>query len=184
MTSFPSEFAQYVGRVRQFERIDWAVYVAWVGLMLGWCLRRAASYSWATRTAQRSPPSPGGCRSARSFSRSASRSTRLGTAPSTRQKSRAPRAWCTASPSCAASRAACFCAGPIGGTTSDPGARAHAALALVQPDRRSLPLAPLPAQILGPREMWSHVGILAGHSIMMTAWWVGSFKATAASLKP
>ena len=35
MTSFPSEFAQYVGRVRQFERVDWAVYVAWVGLMLG-----------------------------------------------------------------------------------------------------------------------------------------------------
>jgi len=35
MTSFPSELAQYVGRVRQFERIDWAVYVAWVGLMLG-----------------------------------------------------------------------------------------------------------------------------------------------------
>jgi hypothetical protein len=35
MTSFPSEFAQYVGRVRQFERADWVVYVAWVGLMLG-----------------------------------------------------------------------------------------------------------------------------------------------------
>ena len=35
MTSFPSELAQYVGRVRQFERIDWAVYVAWIGLMLG-----------------------------------------------------------------------------------------------------------------------------------------------------
>jgi len=35
MTSFPSELAQYVGRVRQFERVDWAVYVAWVGLMLG-----------------------------------------------------------------------------------------------------------------------------------------------------
>jgi len=35
MTSFPSEFAQYVGRVRQFERVDWVVYVAWVGLMLG-----------------------------------------------------------------------------------------------------------------------------------------------------
>jgi hypothetical protein len=35
MTSFPSEIAVYVGRVRQFERGDWAVYVAWVGLMLG-----------------------------------------------------------------------------------------------------------------------------------------------------
>ena len=35
MTSFPSELARYVGRVRQFERIDWVVYVAWIGLMLG-----------------------------------------------------------------------------------------------------------------------------------------------------
>jgi uncharacterized membrane protein YoaK (UPF0700 family) len=35
MTSFPSELARYVGRVQQFERRDWAVYVAWVGLMLG-----------------------------------------------------------------------------------------------------------------------------------------------------
>lgn len=35
MTSFPSEVATYVGRIRQFERIDWSVYVGWVGLMLG-----------------------------------------------------------------------------------------------------------------------------------------------------
>lgn len=33
--SFPSELAVYVGRVREFSRIDWLVYVAWVGLMLG-----------------------------------------------------------------------------------------------------------------------------------------------------
>ncbi len=31
--SFPSEVAVYVGRVREFERVDWQVYVAWVGLM-------------------------------------------------------------------------------------------------------------------------------------------------------
>jgi hypothetical protein len=35
MTSFPSEVAIYVGRIRQFERNDWGVYVGWVGLMLG-----------------------------------------------------------------------------------------------------------------------------------------------------
>lgn len=35
MTSFPSEVAVYVGRVRQFERTDWLVYVGWVGLMMG-----------------------------------------------------------------------------------------------------------------------------------------------------
>lgn len=35
MTSFPSEVAVYVGRIRDFERADWTYYVAWVGLMLG-----------------------------------------------------------------------------------------------------------------------------------------------------
>jgi hypothetical protein len=35
--SFPSEFAVYVGRLREFRRHDWAVYVAWVGLMVGLC---------------------------------------------------------------------------------------------------------------------------------------------------
>jgi hypothetical protein len=35
MTSFLSEVGVYVGRVRQFDRTDWAVYLGWVGLMLG-----------------------------------------------------------------------------------------------------------------------------------------------------
>jgi hypothetical protein len=34
-SSFLSEVAVYVGRVREFERIDWLVYLAWVGLMFG-----------------------------------------------------------------------------------------------------------------------------------------------------
>jgi hypothetical protein len=29
--------AIYIGRIRQFRRVDWIVYVAWVGLMLGLC---------------------------------------------------------------------------------------------------------------------------------------------------
>jgi hypothetical protein len=35
--SFASEFAVYVGRIRNFHREDWLVYVAWVGLMVGLC---------------------------------------------------------------------------------------------------------------------------------------------------
>ncbi len=30
-----SAFAIYVGRIREFDRTDWLVYVAWVGMMLG-----------------------------------------------------------------------------------------------------------------------------------------------------
>jgi hypothetical protein len=34
-SSFLSELFVYVGRVREFRRVDWVVYVAWVGLMFG-----------------------------------------------------------------------------------------------------------------------------------------------------
>ena len=30
-----SELSTYVGRVRQFTRVDWLIYVGWVGLMFG-----------------------------------------------------------------------------------------------------------------------------------------------------
>jgi hypothetical protein len=35
MTSFLSEIGVYVGRIREFKRVDWLVYLTWVGLMLG-----------------------------------------------------------------------------------------------------------------------------------------------------
>lgn len=35
MSSFASDVRVYVGRIRHFERADWAVYLAWVGLMIG-----------------------------------------------------------------------------------------------------------------------------------------------------
>ena len=35
MTSFLSELATYVGRARQFDRSDWAVYVLWVSTIAG-----------------------------------------------------------------------------------------------------------------------------------------------------
>ena len=34
-SSFLSEVGVYVGRVREFDRVDWLVYIAWVGLMFG-----------------------------------------------------------------------------------------------------------------------------------------------------
>lgn len=35
MTSFLSDVRVYVGRIREFDRGDWIVYLVWVGLMLG-----------------------------------------------------------------------------------------------------------------------------------------------------
>lgn len=34
-TRRPSALAIYVGRIREFDRTDWIVYVAWIGMMLG-----------------------------------------------------------------------------------------------------------------------------------------------------
>lgn len=35
MSSFASSLTTYVGRIRQFDRQDWLVYLVWVGLMCG-----------------------------------------------------------------------------------------------------------------------------------------------------
>jgi hypothetical protein len=35
MTSFRSDLVTYVGRIREFDRGDWGVYLLWVGTMLG-----------------------------------------------------------------------------------------------------------------------------------------------------
>ncbi|MBP6630196.1 MAG: hypothetical protein KBG28_20770 [Kofleriaceae bacterium] len=48
MTSFLSETAIYVGRIREFRRIDWWVYLAWVGLMLG-LVASTTGFLWVGR---------------------------------------------------------------------------------------------------------------------------------------
>jgi hypothetical protein len=37
--------AVYCGRIRQFQRVDWVVYGAWVGLMLGLCFS-TGGFTW------------------------------------------------------------------------------------------------------------------------------------------
>lgn len=44
------QVALYVGRVREFQTIDWVVYVAWVGLMLGLCFS-TGGFVWLGRRA-------------------------------------------------------------------------------------------------------------------------------------
>lgn len=51
MTSLAAELRTYFGRFREFTRIDWMVYVAWVGLMLG-LTATASAFLLVGRTAQ------------------------------------------------------------------------------------------------------------------------------------
>jgi hypothetical protein len=45
-----SEIGTYVGRIREFRRVDWIVYGAWVGLMLGLCAA-TGGFVWLGRHA-------------------------------------------------------------------------------------------------------------------------------------
>jgi len=48
-------FGVYVARMREFRRVDWIVYLAWVGLMLGLCLA-TAGFVWVGRRAHAALP--------------------------------------------------------------------------------------------------------------------------------
>jgi hypothetical protein len=48
--------AVYVGRIRQFQRIDWIVYLSWVGLMLGLCASTAVFVWLGHRAGAPLPP--------------------------------------------------------------------------------------------------------------------------------
>ncbi|MEJ7602705.1 MAG: hypothetical protein WKG01_32750 [Kofleriaceae bacterium] len=54
MSRSPNRLAVYVGRIREFDRTDWIVYLGWVGMMLGLVVStggflltgRAADVTW------------------------------------------------------------------------------------------------------------------------------------------
>ena len=50
-----SALAIYVGRVREFDRTDWIVYVAWIGMMLGLVLSTAGFLAFGHAHAVRFP---------------------------------------------------------------------------------------------------------------------------------
>lgn len=56
MTSSLSELRTYVGRVSQFDRADWLVYAAWVGMMVG---LTATTLAFCLAAAQARAPVPG-----------------------------------------------------------------------------------------------------------------------------
>ena len=57
MTSFLSELRIYVGRIRQFRQRDWAVYLAWVGLLFALCAASLSFVLFGTSRGVDFPPS-------------------------------------------------------------------------------------------------------------------------------
>jgi hypothetical protein len=174
MTSFPSEVAVYVGRIRTFQRVDWQVYVAWVGLMLGLVLSTGGFLLFGHLSGVRFIPEawlvPAG---AVVFAASISIDT-IG--HRTVYKATIARA-----------------EGLVHGITIFLGIASCVLLCAAYSHREALWIPALITTLLSVFysivdeafhwhryvsersdrvEMWSHVGILAGHGTMMLGWWV------------
>jgi hypothetical protein len=175
--SFPSEVAVYVGRIRDFSRVDWAVYIGWVGLMLGLVLSTGGFVVFGAMHAVALPPEawlvPVG---ALLFTVSIAIDT-IGHRTIYREEIRGAE-------------------GLVHGITILCGIASCVLLCLAYPHPA---VAWIPAMVFTVLsfvysfvdeafhwrryvhqqadrvEMWSHVGILTGHGVMMTAWWVWFF---------
>lgn len=51
-----TELRRYLGRIRQFERVDWAVYIGWVGTVAGFAVASSA-FLWVGHRARAPLPS-------------------------------------------------------------------------------------------------------------------------------
>lgn len=54
--SFPSELVEYVGRIRLFTRRDWAAYLAWVATVAGLCISTSVFLAIGARHGVVFPP--------------------------------------------------------------------------------------------------------------------------------
>jgi len=173
MTSYLSDFLVYVGRIREFTRRDWQVYIAWVGMMLGLVASTGGFVIVGHINGVVFHPRHGSCRSAPPFSRSRSRSTRVGHRTIYKEVlKQGEQLVHHVTIFCGIGSCVLLCA-----AYALPGAMWVPAMVLTVLSfvysmvdevfhwRRYI------TQKSDRIEMWSHLGILIGHGIMMLAWW-------------
>jgi hypothetical protein len=176
-SSFPSEVATYVGRIREFGPNDWAVYVAWVGLMLG-LVASTAGFLFVGRAAGVTFPEaawlvPIG---ALLFSVSIAIDT-IGHRTVYKQEiSGAEGLVHGITIACGIGSCVLLCA-----AYSRPGIWIPALVLTVLSFVYSLVDEAFhwrryTRQLSDRVEMWSHVGILVGHGVMMLGWWTWYFQ--------
>jgi hypothetical protein len=175
--SFLSELSVYVGRVREFERLDWVVYVAWVGLMFGLVLA-TGGFLLAGRAAGVELPAvawwvPAG---ALVFALSIAIDT-VGHRTIYKQEIQLAEGLVHGiTIFCGIASCVLLCA-----AYSQPGAWVPALVLTLLSFLYSLVDEAFHwrryvRQHSDRVEMWSHVGILLGHSTMMLAWWAWYFQ--------
>ncbi|MES1157679.1 MAG: hypothetical protein ABUL67_01140 [Haliangium ochraceum] len=166
--------AVYVGRIRQFQRVDWLVYTAWIGLMLGLCAT-TGGFVWLGHRAGAPLPAeaslvPFG---AMIFTLAIAVDT-IGHRTIYREALRGGEALVHhVIIGCGIASCVLLCAAFSGGTAIAVPALILTVLSFVYS---------LVDEVMHWRrylngksdavEMWSHVFILLGHGIMMTGWWL------------
>lgn len=176
-SSLPRDFLIYVGRVREFRALDWLIYVGWVGLMMGLVLSTGGFLLLGHRSDVEFPPEawcvPAG---ALVFATSIAIDT-IGHRTIYRDEIQ-------------------HAEGLVHGITILCGIGSCVLLCAAH----SLRAAWVPAMVLtllsvvyslidewfhwrrylsqhsDRVEMWSHVGILTGHGVMMLGWWAWYFQ--------
>ncbi len=177
MTSSAHELFTYVGRIREFRRRDWAAYLSWVGLMLGLLVSTGGFLTFGAMNGVEFPayawliPVGAGI-----FALSIAIDT-IGHRTVYRQSISGPEGLVhSITIFCGIGSVVLLCA-----AHANPGAFWIPAMVLTVLSF----VYSLVDEVFHWRryveersdrvEMWSHVGILAGHGTMMLAWWVWFF---------
>jgi hypothetical protein len=176
-SSFASELATYVRRIREFNASDWLAYLAWVGLMLGLVAATGGFLVAGTLRSVRFPAAawwvPCG---ALLFSLSIAIDT-IGHRTIYKQEIRKAEGLVHGiTIACGIGSCVLLCA-----AYSHPGAWIPAAVLTVLSFVYSLVDEVFHWRRYVQRhsdrvEMWSHVGILVGHGTMMVGWWAWYFQ--------
>jgi hypothetical protein len=176
-SSFLSEVRVYVGRVREFERADWMVYVSWVGLMFGLVLATGA-FLIVGRAVGASFPALAWCvpSGALIFAASIAVDTVGHRTIYKREIQAAEGLVHGITIACGISSCVLLCA-----AYSQPAFWIPALVLTVLSFVYSLVDEAFHWRRYVQRhsdrvEMWSHVGIFVGHGVMMLGWWVWYFQ--------
>ena len=173
MTSFLSELRTYVGRIREFRRGDWAVYVAWVGLLAALCAATLSFLLYGTARGATFPAAawlvPVG---ALVFSVAAAVDA-IGHRTVYREEIRRAEGLVHAvTIFCGIASCVLLCAAYRGGPAASIPAAVLSGLSILY---SLIDEAFHWRRYVSARsdrvEMWSHVFIFAGHLTMMGAWW-------------
>jgi hypothetical protein len=173
MTSFLSELQTYVGRIRLVQRRDWAVYLAWVGLLTALC---ATTLSFLLYGAARGASFPAAAwlvpAGALVFALAAAVDA-IGHRTIYREEIRRAEGLVHGvTIACGIGSCVLLCAAfRIGAAASIPAAVLTALSVLYSLIDEAFHWRRYVSARSDRVEMWSHVFIFAGHLTMMAAWW-------------